>query len=34
LRQDLVFLVGWKDGEPDLKLKVRRRECKGKHKKQ
>ncbi|KAK0655369.1 hypothetical protein B0T16DRAFT_396784 [Cercophora newfieldiana] len=32
--EDLVFLVGWKDGEPDLKLKVRRRECKGKHKKQ
>ncbi|KAK3938869.1 hypothetical protein QBC46DRAFT_365220 [Diplogelasinospora grovesii] len=24
----------WKDGQPDLKLKVRRMECKGKHKKQ
>ncbi|KAK3395185.1 hypothetical protein B0H63DRAFT_386959, partial [Podospora didyma] len=23
-------LVGWKDGEPELRLKVRRRECKGK----
>ncbi|KAK0743500.1 hypothetical protein B0T18DRAFT_468843, partial [Schizothecium vesticola] len=27
---DFVLLVRWKDGEPELRLKVRRRECKGK----
>ncbi|KAM5357705.1 hypothetical protein ACJZ2D_015990 [Fusarium nematophilum] len=32
--KDVVFLVGWKDGEPELKLKIQRRVCKGKDKKQ
>ncbi|KAF2452498.1 hypothetical protein BDY21DRAFT_375505 [Lineolata rhizophorae] len=32
--RDLVLLVGWKYGEPELKLKIKRRECKRKHKKQ
>ncbi|KPM33976.1 hypothetical protein AK830_g12599 [Neonectria ditissima] len=31
---DVVFLVGWKDGEPELKLDIQRRVCKGKDKKQ
>ncbi|EHA55114.1 hypothetical protein MGG_15788 [Pyricularia oryzae 70-15] len=31
---DLVLLVGWKDGEAELKLKVRRAICKGKNDRQ
>jgi len=34
ITQDFVLLVGWKDGEPELKLKVKRRVCKGKDFKQ
>ncbi|KAF4998781.1 hypothetical protein FDECE_11709 [Fusarium decemcellulare] len=32
--KDVVFMVGWKEGEPELKLKIQRRICKGKDKNQ
>ncbi|TLD09777.1 hypothetical protein PspLS_11634, partial [Pyricularia sp. CBS 133598] len=32
--KDLVLLIGWKDGEAELKLKVRRAICKGKNNRQ